>query len=81
MFLEKIGDQIDFNAKDKHGPALFDKGCITCGRENLKTKFHGDRHVCTNCRRMIKSYDNDQIYLYLDEYGDIVCKGMKIVRD
>lgn len=79
-FRESVGQPIPFNPKDKFGPALFDKGCLTCGKDNIVTKYHGERHVCINCRQQIKSYDGDEVKIYLDQHGDIVCKAIKILQ-
>jgi hypothetical protein len=81
LLRESVGKPIPFNPKDKFGPALFDRGCLTCGKDNLFTKYHGDRHVCINCRNQIKTYDGDEVKIYLDQYGDIICKGVKFVED
>jgi len=76
----RIGRPIPFNVADYPTIALYDKGCITCGKENIETKYHGMRHICPNCRNYIKTYDNDKAYIYLSEDGEIVCKGTKISK-
>jgi len=76
----RIGKPITFNVADYPTIALYDKGCITCGKENIETKYHGMRHICPNCRNYIKTYDNDKAYIYLSEDGEIVCKGTKISK-
>ena len=77
----RIGKPIPFNANDHPTIALYDAGCVTCGKENIETKYHGMRHICPNCRNYIKTYENDKAYIYLSETGEIVCKGVKVDRN
>ena len=30
-------------------PAVFNTGCLTCGHENAKVEFYGERYCCNNC--------------------------------
>ena len=78
FLLAELENQINFSVNSFPTIALFDRGCITCGKENIETKYHGMRHVCTICRNYLKTYDNDKAYVYLSEDEQIVCKGMKI---
>lgn len=50
---------------------LFEKGCLTCGRENIIVKYHGERHICIPCRRFIKDENNRPVTLFVAENGSI----------
>lgn len=30
-------------------PAVFIQGCLTCGNENAKVEFYGERYCCSQC--------------------------------
>jgi len=77
----RIGKPIPFNVNDYPTIALYDQGCVTCGKENIETKYHGMRHICPNCRNYLRTYENDKAYVYLSEDGNIVCKGVKMSKE
>ena len=47
--------------------ALYDKGCITCGRTNIFVTHYQDRHICLECRKSIISYERDPMKIFLDD--------------
>ena len=69
------------NFKSYWRAALTVKGCITCGKTNLSVKYHGERHICLECRKKVKTYNGDKVVLFLDDEGNVVCKGIKIIRN
>ena len=38
-------------------PALYEKGCLTCGQKNVEVKYHGERHVCYKCKKYLQTPD------------------------
>ena len=55
--------------------ALFDKGCITCGKDNIEVIYFGERHICLRCRNFLKTKNNDRAYVYLNDDGDVEVVG------
>lgn len=69
--LSDTAQPMEFRAFEINGNALYDKGCVTCGNENYKVKYHGERHVCYICRKHIKTQDDEPVLLYQDGKADI----------
>lgn len=55
--------------------ALFDKGCITCGKDNIEVKYFGERHICLRCRNFLKTQNDDRAFVYLNDNGDVEVVG------
>ena len=55
--------------------ALFDKGCVTCGKDNIEVKYYGERHICLRCRNFLKTKNNDRAHVYLTDEGDVAVVG------
>ena len=34
-------------------PALYPKGCLTCGGRNFTVMYHGERHICRRCQKSL----------------------------
>jgi hypothetical protein len=82
-FLNRTGKArpMQFQSYSLTNTGLWDQGCITCGKDNFAVKFHGQRHVCVNCRKYIKTINNDRALIYLDNDNQVQCKGLKTVRE
>lgn len=57
--------------------ALFDKGCLTCGKNNIVVEYYGERHVCLRCRNFLKTINDDKASVYLNDNGDVEVVGEK----
>jgi len=55
-------------------PALYPKGCLTCGGRNFIVVYHGERHICKRCQQSLQSNDdtNQFIDVFLSKSGLIV---------
>ena len=71
---------IDFEPNSLKNIGFYDMGCLTCGKENIHVTFHGDRHICINCRRSIKTNRNDRALIYLDREGNVKCQGLRVIK-
>ena len=65
------GKKIEFIPYSLRNNALYSKGCITCGERNIIVKFYLDRHICLACRKLIKTYDGDRVFIFLNEMDEI----------
>lgn len=57
--------------------ALFDKGCVTCGKDNICVKYYGERHMCLRCREFLRTQNNEKAYVFLNDEGEICAVGEK----
>ena len=53
-------------------PAIFDKGCLTCGHENVKVENYGERHCCNTCLNSLKTPAGDLVTLKATENGRFI---------
>ena len=55
-------------------PALYPKGCLTCGGRNLQVMYHGDRHVCLRCQKSLQTNEpkGKFVDVFLSMTGQIV---------
>ncbi|CDW74682.1 UNKNOWN [Stylonychia lemnae] len=54
-------------------PALFPKGCLTCGGRNQQVMYHGDRHICSRCKPTIQCFETGKfVDVFLSKIGSIV---------
>eukprot|EP00347_Sterkiella_histriomuscorum_P017633 403348592 len=55
-------------------PAMYPKGCLTCGGRNQHVQYHGDRHICSRCAKSLQSADgsNKFVDVFLSKSGQIV---------
>lgn len=51
--------------------ALFDKGCVTCGKDNICVKYYGERHMCLRCREFLRTQNNEKACVFLNDAGEI----------
>ena len=72
-----ISEPIKFIPYSINKSALFDKGCVTCGKDNIEVKYYGERHICLRCRNFLKTMNNDKAFVYINENGDIEAVGQK----
>ena len=79
-----------FKIKFKHA-ALFPKGCLTCGRDNVTVQYYLDRYVCNLCLKYLQiptgelvqlrpSKDNRRIIAEVRRDG-MVMKNIKVDID
>lgn len=50
-------------------PALFKKGCLTCGNEHAMVENYGDRHCCKTCQLMLQIPTGELVLLKSEENG------------
>ena len=59
------------------GLSLF--SCPICfSIENISVDYYGKNHVCVKCRKLIRDDHGNQIRIFLNETGEIVCLGIKV---
>eukprot|EP01017_Pseudomicrothorax_dubius_P048443 TRINITY_DN8815_c0_g1_i1.p1 TRINITY_DN8815_c0_g1~~TRINITY_DN8815_c0_g1_i1.p1 ORF type:complete len:233 (+),score=40.76 TRINITY_DN8815_c0_g1_i1:30-728(+) len=71
MAQTRKGNPIKFVPFSVTKSGLYDAGCLTCGKENIVVKFHGERHVCVKCRQYLRNDKNDPVAVFLNEQGEI----------
>lgn len=57
--------------------ALYDKGCVTCGKDNILVKYYGERHICLRCREFLRTQNNEKAHVFLNDDGEIQAVGEK----
>lgn len=50
--------------------------CPLCYQTHILVQYHGYKHICVKCRNFVRDEFGNQIKIYLDERGDIVCLGI-----
>jgi len=76
-----LSNPIKFVPYSINRSALFDKGCVTCGKDNIDVKYYGERHICLRCRNFLKTANNDTVHVYLNENGDAEAVGERIIEN
>lgn len=55
--------------------------CPICfSADNISVDYHGKRHVCVKCRKLMRDQHGNQIRIFLNEMAEIVCLGFKILE-
>ena len=72
-------------------PAVFASGCLTCGHENAKVEFYGERYCCTQCQKTLQTTTGETVTLRASANGKYIVaqawkyskpvKGIKINID
>ena len=57
---------------------MYDKGCLTCGKDNIEVRYYKERHICLRCRNYLKTYYNDKAVIFLNDKEEIEILGEKI---
>ena len=53
--------------------------CPICfSSDNITVDFYGKQHVCVKCRKLLRDEVGNQIRIFVNEKGDIVCLGIKV---
>lgn len=63
-----------------HGELVtrYQRSCPTCfSIDNIEVEFYAKKHVCVKCRKLIRDEHGNQIRIFVNEVGDIVCLGIK----
>ena len=70
--VDKHPQKITFQNSSTTRQALFNTGCLTCGGENIEVKYYGQRHLCLQCREKLKTFNEDSVFVMLDDNGDVL---------
>lgn len=50
-------------------PAVYAKGCLSCGKENQIVQCYGERYCCTQCLQYLRTPEGDPVKLHVTPNG------------
>ena len=50
--------------------------CPICMEQHIAVEYYGHRHICTKCRNFVRDEHGNQVKIFVNEKGEIVCLGI-----
>ncbi len=50
---------------------------VTKKLDNIVVEYYGRKHICVKCRKFVRDSHGNQIKIFMNEEGDVVCLGIK----